>query len=73
MYIERDNVVYWKTKRKINDDLVCICIYTYVSINIFIYVYMYMYVQIYVYTLNLHIGWYCSYCGALRDRDITRG
>ena len=32
---------------------------------------MYVYVQIYVYTLNLHIGWYCSYCGALRDLDIT--
>ena len=23
IYIERDNVVYWKTKRKINDDLQC--------------------------------------------------
>ena len=34
MYMKRDNVVYWKTKRKIKNDLTYICMYTYICIQI---------------------------------------
>ena len=33
MYV-RDNVVYWKTKGKINNDLQCMCVYIYISLYI---------------------------------------
>ena len=48
-----DNVVYWKTKRKLKNDLqymyiTCMYIYTYIYINMYIYMNIYMYIYIYL-------------------------
>ena len=59
----RDNVVYWKTKRKINDDLQYTCVYAYAYVYIYVYacIYMYMYVFLYVY-MHMCMDMYMCVC-----------
>ena len=69
VHVERDNVVYWKTNGKINNDLQCmyICVYVYICIYIcmcvyvFVYVYIYLYIYAYIY-MSIYIYMYIYIC-----------
>ena len=54
----RDNVVYWKTNGKINNDLGHVYMYVYACVYVFVHVCVYTHVCVYVY------AYLCIECGS---------
>jgi len=51
---ERDNVVYWKTNGKINNNLQYINAYAYMYTDIHIYIYIHIHMHLYTHTAHTY-------------------